>query len=233
MILVLASAADSNAVAFAQELASTAVASILTCCNLAEGPAVLRYPSFCASSLTIEGRKVEIGEIDGVINLLPAVLPDEMFFYSKDEWEYQAAEFRAMLTFFLSELPCPVVNRATSQALNGPCASSIAWRFFAERSGFPVSPIELDTNDKDHFFGPRPRERTFEVACLAGRVIEPSETGAERMIVELSRAAKVEYLRATLEDCVAGPRLVTVSAAPDIRNRATRRALADYFDRRL
>lgn len=231
MILVLASVVDQAASAFAKELASVTAASVLTCRDLAEGSTVFRYPDFAGSSLTVDGRRVGVGEISGVINLLPAVFPEELFFYPPEEREYQAVEFRALLTFFLSALACPVVNRPTPQALSGPCSSSIGWRYFAKRKGFAVSTMKLDTDNVDGFFVRHRAEETFEITCIGGRLIDPSGTAADRMTMELSQRANVEYLRAVFEDRGAGPCFVTASAVPDMNNLATRRALVDFCEK--
>ncbi|HEY7392539.1 MAG TPA: hypothetical protein VH640_28725 [Bryobacteraceae bacterium] len=231
MILVLASAVNEDARTFASELSSVTAASVLTCRDLAEEPSDFRYPDFQASSLTVRGRKIAVQEIEGLVNLLPVVLPDELFFYPPEEREYQAAEFHALLTFFLSALACPVVNRPSPQSLNGPCSSAIAWRCFAKREGLAVAPIKLDTDDTRHFFDARRPEQIIEVSCLGGRLIDSSGTDADWTTVELARKAKVEYLRAVFEDCGESPRLLTASGIPDVRNAATRRALAGYFGR--
>jgi hypothetical protein len=230
MILVLASVVDEAARAFAQELARVTPASMLTCRDLAEQPIALRYPDFPASTLTVDGRTLAVGRIHGVINLLPAVFPDELFFYPPEERDYQAAEFHALLTFLLSALACPIVNRPTPAALSGPYASSIAWHHFAKRTRIPVASMELDTDSFNDFF-PRPRtENIFEVSCLGGRIIENSATAADRITLDLARRANVEHLRAVYEDDAMGPRFVTASAVPNIGNAATRAALIGFFE---
>src|SRR5437016_3011803 len=111
MILVLASLIDEAAASFARELASDAAASLVTCADLASGPLNLRHPDFDASTITVSGETIPVGRIGGIVNLLPAVFPDELIFYDEEEREYQAAEMHALLTFFLSSLGCPVLNR--------------------------------------------------------------------------------------------------------------------------
>src|SRR5437764_11201390 len=75
MILVLASAADSEARAFAEEIGG----AVLTCCALAENPLAVRYPDFRVSSFATDRLRLGPGGITAVVNLLLAVLPDEMF----------------------------------------------------------------------------------------------------------------------------------------------------------
>jgi hypothetical protein len=232
MILVLASIVDEAAVAFARELANVASASVLTCRDLAEERTVLRHPDFHASSLSVGAAEFPVARIDGVINLLPVVFPDELFFYPPEERQYQASEFHALLTFLLSALSCPVLNRPTPSALCGPYANFMGWHHLASRMGIAVSPMRLDTDDLAQPFTARRAGSGFEVSCLGERLICASGTAADQNTVALARRAKVEYLRATYENREQGlPRLVSASAVPDIRSAATRRALVNFFER--
>ena len=230
MILVLASLADRDAVAFAKEFADAAAISVLTCRDLAENRTVLRYPDFASSTLTVGGRKITIDEIEGVINVLPAVFPEELVFFPPEEREYQAAEFHALLTFFLSGLPCPVVNRPAAGCLSGPYVNPIGWYHLAQRMGIPVSPIRLDTENFVNPFAVSAEKPVIAVTCLGDRVIAPSGTAADRDTIALSRQAKVDYLTALYTASEAGrPELAAVRAVPDLRDGVTRRALIDYL----
>jgi hypothetical protein len=230
MILILASIVDAAATLFAKEYADAAALSVLTCRDLAENRLVLRYPDFAASTLEIGGRVVCVDEIAGVINVLPAVFPQELVFYPPEEQEYQAAEFHALLTFFLASIRSPVINRPAAGSLAGPYVNPLSWHHLAQRLGIPVSSINVDT---DNFVNPLTRPRSaaaFEVSCLAGRILAPSGTEADRHILALSRHAKVEYLRAVFEKTGSGsPELAMVRTVPDLGNAATRRALIDFF----
>jgi len=230
VILVLASLADRDAVAFAKEFADAAAISVLTCRDLAENRTVLRYPDFASSTLTVDCRKIAIGEIEGVINVLPAVFPEELVFFPPEEREYQAAEFHALLTFFLSGLPCPVVNRPAAGCLSGPYVNPIGWYHLAQRMGIPVSPIRLDTENFVNPFAVSAEKPVIAVTCLGDRVIAPSGTAADRDTIALSRQAKVDYLTALYTASEAGrPELAAVRAVPDLRDGVTRRALIDYL----
>jgi hypothetical protein len=230
VILVLASLADQDAVAFAKEFADAAAISVLTCRDLAEDHTVLRYPDFASSTLTIDCRKIAIGEIEGVINVLPAVFPEELVFFPPEEREYQAAEFHALLTFLLSSLPCPVVNRPAAGSLSGPCLNPIGWYHLAQGLGIPVSPIQLDTDNFNNPFAARRADPTIAVTCLGDRVITESGTTGDRDTIALSRQAKVDYLTALYTASKAGrPELAAVRAVPDLRDMVIRRALIDYL----
>jgi hypothetical protein len=230
MILVLASIIDAAAASFAKELASEAAASLITCADLASAPLNLHHPNFDASTITVGGETVPVLDLAGVVNLLPAVFPDELIVYDEAEREYQAAEIHALLTFFLSSLACPVINRATATSLTGPFPNPLGWRQLARSSGLAVAPMELRS---DAFANPFtvPADRgAIEVECLGNRVIAPSGTVADAQTLTLARQGGVEYLRAVyLRDASGDVRYLTVHTTPDVNSAPTRAAVADYF----
>jgi len=232
MILILASIVDAAAAAFAREFADTVRSSVVTCRDLAENKTILRYPDFAASTVEIGGRPISVCEIAGIVNLLPAVFPEELTFYPSEEREYQAAEFYALLTFFLSSVRAPVINRPAAGGLVGGFVNPIAWYHLAQRVGVPVSSINVDTDDFVKPFIAFQSATVFEVSCLHGRILAPSGTAADLDTVELARHAKVEYLRAVYENTGSGrPELAMVHTIPDLHSAATRRALIDFFAR--
>jgi hypothetical protein len=233
MILILASIVDAAAAAFAEEFAVSANVSLMTCRDLAASRIALRHPNFAASTLTIGGREISVREITGIINLLPAVFPEELVFYPPWEQEYQAAEFHALLTFLLSNIDRPVINRPAAGSLAGPIVNPVAWYHLAWRAGIRVSSISIDTTDFINPFAASLVSATaFEVSCLGGSILSPSETAADHDTLALSRLANVEYLRAVYEKAANGnPELVMIRTVPDLSSDATRRALIDFFAR--
>src|SRR5205823_3405004 len=143
MILVLASIVDEAAAAFASELGSATVASLLTCADLASAPLNLHHPNFEASTITVGGEAISVGLLTGVVNVLPVILPDEILFYDEAEREYQAAEMHALLTFFLTRVACPVINRATATSLTGPFLNPFGWRQLARSLGIAVANLQM------------------------------------------------------------------------------------------
>ena len=63
---------------------------------------------------------------------LPAIAPAAR--------DYCAAEMTAFLSWWLSELRCPVINRPAAGCLAGPGWSVTAWRRAARRAGFDRPP---------------------------------------------------------------------------------------------
>jgi hypothetical protein len=232
MILVVASTADTSATEFVREFAGVADVAAVTCRDLAENRVVLRYPDFGASTLQIGGRTICIDDIEGAINALPAVFPEELVFFPPEEQEYQAAEFHALLTFLLRAVRAPVINRPAPGNLAGPFAGPLAWYHLAQACGIPTSPVDVDTHDFANPLAPH-ANGVFEVGSLDGSLIVASGTAADHYTPALCRHAKVEYLRAAYRTNERDePELLMVRTAPDLASDAMRRALIDFFARR-
>jgi hypothetical protein len=230
MILVLAGIVDEAAASFARELASEAAVSLVTCADLASAPLNVRHPDFEASTITVRGDTISVRELAGVVNLLPAVVPHELIFYDEAEREYQAAEIHALLTFFLSSLACPVINRPTAASLTGPFLNPLGWRPLARSSGVALAGLDVRSDVfANPFLVPSGCE-AIEVACLGNRLIRPSGTVADAHTLTLARRGGVEYLRAVYaRDANGDVRYLTAHTTPDVKSAATRAALADYF----
>lgn len=230
MVLVLASIFDRAAASFATELAFRTSASLVTCSDLALAPLSLEHPSFDTSTITINGERLAVPQFRGVLNLLPVVFPDELLFYDEAEREYQSAEFHALLTFFLSSLRCPVVNRPTAASLTGPFASQVGWRQLARAEGLPVSKVKITSGSFVNPFVITAGTESIEIACLNGRVIGSSHGNLSNWTINLAKRGDVKYLRAIYTRGGDGDsRLLTAITVPDVTSGPTRAALIDYF----
>ena len=196
MILVACSVVDDAAAKLAEEIRSFADAAVLTCRDLTLSKCAIHCPNVADSLVTLEGRNVAAEEILGVINLMPAVFPDELYFFLETEREYQAAEFYALLTFFLGALSCPVVNRPTAASLVGSYAGKSAWIHVARRLGIPVADLHLDSanwaiSDAEEQLG-----ASVETTCLHGEVISGNGSCAIATCRLAERRSEWSILRA-------------------------------------
>jgi len=223
VILVLVAAGGASAPSAAT--LAPLEAEVVTLEDLAAGPSMLVDPGFERSELTVAGRRVAARDLKGVINLVPTVLPGLLTFYAEEEREYQAAELHAWLSFFLSSLACPVVNRPTAVSLTGPALSALSWLRIARGAGIATAPFTLDSRDVGRSIR-RPVEDGDDVLCIAGSVVRPEGSRAEESASALARASGVVYLRAWFD---ADSRLLGASSVPDLRPEPTRRALAAYL----
>ena len=229
MILVMASAVDDAAVEFAEEISAFAAASVVTCKNLATESMALRYPNFLSSTFSAAGRVVSASDVRCIINLLPVVFPDELFFYPSEERDYQAAEFHALLTFFLSGFTCPVINRPTSMSLTGACSSPIGWYHLARKHGIPVVEVQVNSDEFVNPFGRDREQDALHVTYLHGEILSGVEPILENYTRMLAEAAQLEYVRATFVRRGVGFQLSSANTVPALRDPRTRTALIDLL----
>jgi hypothetical protein len=230
VILVLAGMRDADVVSFSGAFRPLP-AAVLALAELAVERSSLRHPNFARSTVTVEGRSLAVGEIAGVVNLLPAVVPDALRAYAPAEREYQASEANAWLLFFLSALECPVVNRPTTLSLSGPVLNPLGWHQLARSAGIPVSAVRVDSAESANPL-PLQREGLVEVVSVGWEIIAPSGTEADRHTTRLAEWANVEYLKARYaREGRTGVRFVGASSVPTIRRDPERTALVRYFTR--
>jgi hypothetical protein len=86
------------------------------------------------------GRLAEAHQIDGVLTRLPFVAESELTDIVPDDRSYVAAEMTAFLAAWLTDLPCPVLNRPTPVCLMGPYWRKEKWIATASKLGIPVAP---------------------------------------------------------------------------------------------
>ncbi|HEV2714058.1 MAG TPA: hypothetical protein VGU64_02260, partial [Terriglobales bacterium] len=122
MIVVLASLDDSSAEALVQRWAHVD-ARLMTCEDLSRSGWSVS-PHLRGRGMTvIGGERVGVKHIQGVLVRLSFVTENELPHIHPEDRLYLAAEIMAFLVAWLSELPCPVLNRPTPFCLAGP-----SWR---------------------------------------------------------------------------------------------------------
>ena len=100
------------------------------------------------NTAVIGGRMVAASEIDGVLTRLPAVLESELGSITAGDRAYVAAEMTAWLAAWLSDLPCPVLNRPSPVHLIGPAWSREQWLLAARRLGIPAVTVSRSTRTR-------------------------------------------------------------------------------------
>lgn len=99
----------------------------------------LRWPQ--EGTAVIDGQRVAVREIEGVLTRWPAVFPQELLHILPEERSYVASEMTAFLRSWLTRLPCPIVNRPTAASLLGPSWRPEQWVHAAAQMGIPVHPV--------------------------------------------------------------------------------------------
>ncbi len=219
MILIVASAADRAAAEFAETLSVSAAVSVVTCKSLALEGTAIRHPAILSSTLTVAGKSIVAAEIEWVLNCLPAVFPEELFFYPPEEREYQSAEFHALLTSFLHWLPRPVINRPNSVSLTGSSSSPIGWYHLARKLRIPLADVHLTSTEVQTPFASLSAGDLVHATYLRGMILGSSPHLANQYARALAQASGVDFLRAAFRPAHTGLELTAVNTAPNLRER--------------
>jgi hypothetical protein len=192
VLVVVASRFDSDARRFVEDWPGDA--RLLTPSDLSVR-GWRHVPGAADNTAVIGGRTVATIEIDGVLTRLPAVLERELGFIASGDRGYVAAEMTAWLAAWLSELPCPVLNRPSPVHLMGPSWSREQWLHVARRLGIPVVTARRSTGLEGAGSGwglPCGAVVTSALGCAVGAGGDALADAA----VALAEAAGVELLRA-------------------------------------
>jgi len=159
-------------------------AEVLTSRDLSS-PGWTYRPGAAGNTAVIAGHRVAVEDIDGVITRLPAVLESELAHIAVGDRTYVAAEMTAWLAAWLTDLPCPVLNRPSPVHLVGPPWSREQWVLAARRLGVPAVsvPTAQASQERD------------TVTVVGGRAFGSAGQAGLEAACALARRAGVELLR--------------------------------------
>jgi hypothetical protein len=182
------------------------------------------------SEVVVDGQAVAAREITGVLTRLPYVTGSELVRIAREDRAYVAAEMTAFLHFWLSGLPCPVLNRPTPVCLTGPGWRREQWVYVAARLGIPVEPVAWHL-DRDAGV---PEEESAAADTTVTVVGSRCLGGADRTLVSQTRrlagAAGVELLAVNFKETEAGSRFHSASSAwADISSPEVADAILEHF----
>jgi hypothetical protein len=167
----------------------------------------------------IGNRLVCSDEIDAVINLLTAVFPLELTHITDGDREYVANEMTAFLLAWLSELPCPVIDRATPLSLAGCGRWPAEWAALGERVG-----VRTDVAWTGE---------TVKLTVVGGRVVA-GEAGIDAAWAvgaeAVARAAGRSLVTLQFADNIDEPVLVGALPRPAVGSAAVADALLAWID---
>jgi hypothetical protein len=207
VLVVLASSRDSVAARLVERWASHG-AGILTSRDLSRDG--WRYtPGRVARSVAVVGgERVRASDIEGVLVRLPYVPVDELGHIVPDDRTYVAQEMTALLTAWLSELRCRVVNQPSARCLAGPGWGAAQWRHSAASLGLRMGR----------------RADSARATLVGGRVFGPADRWAA--VRQLAEAAGVDLLELRFDDA---QRVVGIDPWPDVAHAELADALLAWF----
>ena len=121
---------------------STHNARMLTCSDLSKSGWRFYMETKKEAQVVIDGEIIPEKEIKGIVTLWPAVYEQELTHIAAADRFYVANEMTAFLKAWLTQIPCPVLNRPSAVSLVGPGWRVEKWVNVAAQSGLTVAPIE-------------------------------------------------------------------------------------------
>lgn len=95
-----------------------------------------------------DGTTIDDDTITGVFNRAWEIPASATARFDSADRDYARSELHALVVSWLSGLRCPVMNRATPQALGGAAQSPAQWRLLAHAAGFDTTALRYTTNQR-------------------------------------------------------------------------------------
>lgn len=166
------------------------------------------------------GQRIPASRVQGGINLVTAVAPEELYVIESEDREYIAHELSALLTHVLASLPVPVVNRPRGASLQGVSWSLDAWALACAACGGPAFAPGGDVPGGERMEG---------AIWFLGEVISATSDDAGRLTAAVARRAGVDHLELGVAITTTATTVRHVRLAPDLGNTRVRAAIARTF----
>jgi len=180
--------------------------------------------------LVASGRRIPAPQVRGILNLLPYVLEQELYNVEKADRRYVATEMSAFLFFILATIPCPVLNRPTPYAFNGPGWCHEQWSQQCALLGIPVPPTLRSS--AANLIPPPGAAALRSIQVLGNSLIQDAAQTPppfHQQAIALARRAAVDYLKLNFTDEPNGPSFHSVELTPNLEDPATLHAVQAYF----
>jgi hypothetical protein len=173
------------------------------------------------------GRRYSIDRIRGVLTLLPVVFPRELTHIVECDRDYVAAEMTAFLIYWLSALPCPVLNDPQAGSLCGPNWRPEQWAIAAENAGIPTRRVTRSTCARGS--PPCALPQVVRVTLVGERCSGTQDDKVCSWMKSLAAAAKVRMLSAVFARENGGFRFASAHAFADMGDPQIQQSVVDFF----
>lgn len=177
-------------------------------------------------SFVASGERYPARSISGIVTMVSRIFAHELFDVEPNDRNYAAAEATAFALFFLSKVPCPVVNRPTANCLTGPNWRPEQWLRACFEAG-----IRTKESKRTNRVLPQKIDMTGlkSVTVLAGKCLEDTSEGCLSSVLKLASLANVTFLRVCFTQENGQRFFYKAEVVPDLGDRKIRKALGAYF----
>jgi len=149
---------------------------------------------FLSTCLRINGQKINVKEITGVVTTIPFFLRQEFYYIDPADRDYVCSEMNSLFIYFLSTLSCRKINPPSLRSLTGLGLHKIEVLKTARYLGIPAWPATLKNGSPTRT---NPSSDTEFVRCtLIGNEFTTEEQPAmgRRYMKQLSTYYSMPYL---------------------------------------
>lgn len=181
-------------------------------------------------SVVVAGERMPCHRVRGVLVRAEAIGPSDLPWIAREDRAYCAAEVTAFLTWWLTGLPVPVVNRPTPRSLVGPGWPPPAWHLLAHRLGIRTTGVRWRASEADHGQAGDVADRAVEViTVVARRSVGEADPLLARQAVGLAAAAGLASLAVSFDVGCDPPALIGAQPLVDVSEPRVADALLDVL----
>lgn len=203
--------------------------SLFTSRDLSKRGTSIHFNNFDKGSIVVSGKKILIRNISGVLTLIANIYPQELVQINKEDREYVSCEMNAFLTWFLSQLKCPMLNRPSATCFSGQLWKTEYWIKLAIESGIPVDTLVRNNSlPKKH---KKPVEDKFISVTLIGKkVYGTAIKEIKNYTLLLASAVKLNLLKVIFKKTASGKyKFYNATQFPDVTDQRVSNAIIEFF----
>ena len=185
---------------------------------------------FLSTCLTINGRKINVSAISGVVTTIPFFLRQEFYYIDPADRDYICSEMNSLFIYFLSTVSCKKINPPSVRSLTGLGLHKIEVLKAAQKLDIPVWPFKMKNGSPA---GEKPSSEKECIRCtLVGNEFareEPPET-VRRYMRQFSKYYSMPYLSGNfITENQKDYFFSDLFSIPDITPPENQKAIVKYF----
>ncbi len=228
MYLIVASQVDDAAGDLIQYFPN-GEAKILTPADLSQPGWRINTVKPSESVFVANGEKFYSADLEGVLCLLPCIFEKELVQIVEEARDYVASEMTAFLKYWLSSLPCPVLNPPTAGCLSGPNWRREQWLQAALDVGIKVMPFNRGTRIQCP--SDKIEEQLLKVTLIGKKELGENKSGLSVQVGILAEAVGVNLLEAYFMKSKRNNNYLFYNANtfPSLRGAKTAQLIMEFF----
>lgn len=180
-----------------------------------------------SSYMMLEGARINMKDISGVLSLTQSYLPDEFIQFENDTKTYAASEINALMVFLLHQLKCKMINPPSVNSFSGPGWQFEDWYRIALNNKIPCLPFVRKNNQHQTF---SESYKIHSIDCVGENVDNSTIPQLSDYTKKLKRASKLTYLNASFLENANGEFYFNgVNLIPNTSDEKLNSQIIEYF----